>query len=79
MVYIDPVDYANIPTYEQKSAAGFLVGRLNERLEGSKFILMGPGRWGSNNIDLGVKVRYADIHQTSALIEVAKAKGDYTP
>ncbi|MFH1277996.1 MAG: PEP/pyruvate-binding domain-containing protein [Candidatus Eisenbacteria bacterium] len=79
LVYIDPVDYANVPTYELKSAVGYLVGRLNERLEGSKFILLGPGRWGSNNIDLGVKVRYADIHRTSALIEVAKSQGGYTP
>ena len=31
---------------------------------------MGPGRWGSNNIDLGVKVSYADIYNTKALVEI---------
>jgi len=79
VVYIDPIDYEKVPTYEKKSAVGKVVGRLNERLEEGRFILMGPGRWGSNNIDLGVRVRYADIHGTSALIEIARTRDGYTP
>jgi hypothetical protein len=31
---------------------------------------MGPGRWGSSNLDLGVKVTYADIFNTQMLIEI---------
>jgi len=79
VVYIDPIDYGRVPTYEQKSVIGQIVGRLNDRLDASTFILMGPGRWGSNNLDLGVKVRYADIHRTKALIEIARATDGYTP
>ncbi|MBN1825668.1 MAG: hypothetical protein JW958_05320 [Candidatus Eisenbacteria bacterium] len=79
VVYIDPIDYARLPSHERKTGAGRVVGLLNERLENSRFILMGPGRWGSNNIDLGVRVRYADIHGTRALIEVARARDGYTP
>jgi hypothetical protein len=51
----------------------------NKRLEGEKFILMGPGRWGSSNIDLGIKVSYADIYNTSMLIEIAVARNGITP
>ncbi len=79
VVYIDPIDYDRVSSYEEKSAVGYLVGRLNERLENASFILMGPGRWGSNNLDLGVRVRYADIHRTKALIEIARTKAGYTP
>ena len=79
VVYIDPIDYDRVSSYEEKSAVGYLVGRLNERLENASFILMGPGRWGSNNLDLGVRVRYADIHRTKALIEIARATAGYTP
>jgi hypothetical protein len=79
VVYIDPIDYDRVPTAQEKSAIGYLVGRLNERLERSRFILMGPGRWGSNNLNLGIRVRYADIHRTKALIEIARAQADYTP
>jgi len=33
--------------------------------------MMGPGRWGSSNIDLGVNVSYADIDNTAVLVEIA--------
>jgi hypothetical protein len=57
------------PSYPQ---AGYTVhfGRLNKRLEGERFILMGPGRWGTSNLDLGVKVTYADIYNTKVLVEI---------
>jgi hypothetical protein len=48
-----------------------IVGRLNKVLEGHNFILMGPGRWGSSNIALGVSVTYADIYNARALVELA--------
>jgi pyruvate,water dikinase len=32
--------------------------------------LMGPGRWGSSNLDLGVRVTYADIYNAKVLIEI---------
>jgi len=41
---------------------------------------MGPGRWGSRgDIKLGVSVGYADINNTSMLIEVARQTGHYVP
>ena len=40
---------------------------------------MGPGRWGSNDINLGVRVTYADINNTTLLVEIAFAKEGYTP
>jgi hypothetical protein len=39
----------------------------------------GPGRWGSNDINLGVKVSYANINKSKLLVEVAFAKEGYTP
>ena len=58
---------------------GRLIGRINQRLEGQTFILMGPGRWGSNNPDLGVKVGYADIYNTRALVEIGWRQGAGRP
>ncbi len=40
---------------------------------------MGPGRWGSVNIDLGVQVSYADIHNTKVLIEIAVVHDGQVP
>jgi len=59
---------------------GRAVGLLNESLPKRKFILIGPGRWGSRgDIKLGVRVTYSDISCTAALIEVAWKKASYVP
>ena len=79
VVYVDPLSYSQIADQTKKYEIGRLVGRLNQRLEGRRFILVGPGRWGTSNIDLGVKVTYADIYNTSMLIEVAFTGASGTP
>jgi predicted nucleotidyltransferase len=59
---------------------GRAIGKLNKVLTKGKFILMGPGRWGSRgDIKLGVNVTYSDINNTAVLIEVAQKRGDYIP
>ena len=57
----DPADKTNIAR---------VIGRLNQVLQGEQFVLIGPYRWGSNNPDLGVKVTYADVHNTRMLVEL---------
>lgn len=80
VVYVDPEEYDRISDPTTKLQLARVVGHINQRLEGERFILMGPGRWGSSNIDLGLKVTYADIHNTSVLVEIAMPrKGDGTP
>ncbi len=70
IVYVDPVLYNQAPNYETKFDIARVIGRLNKRLENESFILIGPGRWGSSDVDLGVKVTYADIFNTKVLVEV---------
>ena len=79
VVYVDPARYAQVPDYTTKLEIGRVVGRLNKKLAGHRYILIGPGRWGSANIDLGVKVSYADIYNTSMLIEVGSAESGGMP
>ena len=80
IVYVDPVAYSEIPSREEMLDVGRAIGILNQILTKRKFILMGPGRWGSRgDIKLGVNVTYSDISNTAALIEIALKRGDYTP
>jgi hypothetical protein len=81
IIYIDPRKYADVATMDVKKALGRVIGKLNNHLrhEGSKFMMMGPGRWGSNNIELGVNVGYADIDGTAVLVEVAREEAGHTP
>jgi len=79
VVWVDPAEYRRVPDYSTRYEIARVVGRLNKRLEGEVFILMGPGRWGSSNVELGVKVTYADIHNARVLVEMADASGDSAP
>jgi len=78
IVYVVPAAYRAMPTGEKYSIAR-LVGKINHALEGKRFVLMGPGRWGSTNPELGVPVRYSEICNASALVEVSVREGDYLP
>jgi len=80
VVYVDPERYGNLSSLAEMKAVGRAIGRLNNLLPRKKFILMGPGRWGSRgDIKLGVNVTYADINNTSMLIEIARQTGSYVP
>jgi len=80
VVYVDPKAYSEIGDRATLLSVGAAVGKLNELLPRRRFILMGPGRWGSRgDIKLGVSVTYSDINNSSMLIEIAKKKGNYVP
>ncbi len=80
IVYVDPAAYAALPTPAAMKLVGRAVGALNTLLPKRKFILMGPGRWGSRgDIKLGVSITYADINNTAILIEIARRNGNYLP
>ena len=79
IVYVEPEKYLRLADPSQKLELARLIGRLNQRLEGQRFILMGPGRWGSSNPDLGLKVGYADFYNTRALVEIGLAQGKNRP
>ncbi len=80
IVYVDPEGYGSARTVNELERVGRAISRLNSLLPKRRFILMGPGRWGSRgDIKLGVKVAYSDINCTAMLIEIAMKKGNYTP
>ncbi len=71
VVYVNPKAYGQIPDAATKTALAQVVGRVNKRLEGERFALIGPGRWGSIDLNVGVRVTYSDIYNASVLVEVA--------
>jgi hypothetical protein len=80
IVYVDPEAYALLPTRKALTDVARAVGALNTLLPKRKFVLIGPGRWGSRgDIKLGVHVTYSDINNTAMLMEVARKKGNYVP
>lgn len=76
IVYVDPDIYGKDDTFYEVARE---IGRINSKLSGTSYILVGPGRWGSTNPKLGVPVRYNEICNCGCLIEVGILESDYTP
>jgi hypothetical protein len=79
ILYIDPWRYNRLDP-ELKKSLGRLVGQINRHpAMRDKIMMMGPGRWGSSNIALGVNVSYADIDNAAVLVEVALEEAGHVP
>jgi hypothetical protein len=79
LVYVDPLKYREIEDTVIKRELGRAVSRINQKLGDERFVLLGPGRWGSTNLDLGVHVTYGDIYNAKALVEIGLASGTGRP
>ncbi len=71
VVYVDTKAYGEIATFEDRIAVRHVVGRINRLLAGKHYALFGPGRWGTNDVMMGVKISYEDINHTRVLAEIA--------
>lgn len=67
IVYVAPEVYWNRTDFHEVARA---VGELNARLEGERYLLVGPGRWGSSNPLLGVPVQYNELSNSGCLVEI---------
>ena len=79
IVYVDPKGYDGLTAFEDKMSVARTINALNKHLAGKKFVLMGPGRWGSSDINLGVRVTYSSINRAKLLMEIAFSKDGSTP
>ncbi len=74
VVYVDPDAYGELLQQDRYEVAR-VVGRVT-RLEpaGSRrILLLGPGRWGTSTVSLGVPVSFAEIQRVSAIGEIVKS------
>lgn len=76
LVYVSPELYK-----EDWNPAGTAraIGEVNKGLRGTKYILAGPGRWGSRNPALGVPIWYAEICNCGCLVEISVPELRFSP
>lgn len=67
IVFVDPEIYGKKADFADVAHA---VGEINDKLDGERYILVGPGRWGSSNPMLGVPVRYDELSNAGCLVEL---------
>lgn len=70
VIFVPPADYFSLNMNKRFELAR-VIGKLNQALKDEVFVMVGPGRWGSTNADLGIPVGYSDIFNTSALVELS--------
>jgi hypothetical protein len=71
VIFVSPEAYYALPSVAARNEIGRIVSRLNSTLAEKSFICVGPGRWGTENTDLGIYVGYSDICNAGALVEIA--------
>ncbi|MBD3335022.1 MAG: hypothetical protein GF355_05860, partial [Candidatus Eisenbacteria bacterium] len=79
VVLIEPEDYYRLASDDRRIGVAQIVRQLNEKLADAPFLLMGPGRWGSRDLRMGIRVGYADINNARMLMEIARRKEGYEP
>ena len=79
VVAVHPEAYLSLPSESARAEVGRAISKLNTALADQVFICIGPGRWGTRNLDLGVYIGYSDIYNTNALIEVTGQEIGLTP
>ncbi len=71
VLFVHPDEYFSITSQAERDKLVRAISLLNAVLSGQAFICVGPGRWGTSTPDLGVGVRYGDIYNSWALVELS--------
>ncbi len=70
VLFVPPETYFSLETPAERAELARVIGKLNKELKDQTFICVGPGRWGTNNPDLGITIGYSDIYYSRALVEL---------
>jgi len=75
---ISDVVYVSPDRFDASATAGIAaeIGAINAKLraEGRKYLLMAPGRWGSNDTSRGIPVTWPDIDSAAVIVETVLDK-----
>lgn len=81
IVYVEPMLYSQLPVSDRHTLAR-LIGRVlhvSERQPPKSILLIGPGRWGTDNPHLGVPIVASDMDRVAMVCELAVTDGEVAP
>ena len=76
IVYIDPKKFKREKTKEIAKEIGIINDKLGSK---NKYLLIGPGRWGTSDRWLGIPVNWEQINYAKAIIEIGIDELDSDP
>lgn len=67
VIYLDPACFDKTMTHKMQEE----IEKFNEKMakQGKRYILIGPGRWGSRDKFLGIPVRWPQINRAKVILE----------
>jgi pyruvate, water dikinase len=73
VILVEPDAYDRLGSQDRYEVAR-VVGRVTRHQPAAsrRILLVGPGRWGTSTISLGVPVTFAEIQRVSAIVEVVR-------
>ncbi len=71
IIYVDPKKFKNTETIKMRDEIFYLNKKMRER--NRRYILIGPGRWGSRDRFLGIPVKWHEINQAKIIVEAGLA------
>jgi CheY-like chemotaxis protein len=77
VIYIREENFDNSRTKDIAAEINYLNKNLKE--EGSNYILIGPGRWGSSDPWLGIPVKWSDISEAKVIVECGQKNFQVEP
>jgi hypothetical protein len=75
IVYVKPDKFDSSKTIEIAKE----IGDINSNLEGKSYLLIGPGRWGTQDRFLGIPVKWSDISNVKIIVEANIEKFNIKP
>ncbi|ATE59785.1 PEP/pyruvate-binding domain-containing protein [Thauera sinica] len=78
IVLVRPAVYGQLGQAD-RLAVTQLVGRINQASAGRCLLVLGPGRWGSRDLWLGLPVAFAEINHVAALCEIVAMHDNLVP
>ncbi len=77
IIFVKPESFDKTRTEEMRDEIRELNHRMRE--QGKKYILIGPGRWGSQDKFLGIPVKFVEISNAKVIIEAGLKDFDIDP
>ncbi len=81
VIYVPPEKYVHL-NQQEKYRIARLAGELNKQVKSQEKLptmLIGPGRWGTTDPSAGIPVRFSEINNISALVELSYPLGGMMP
>lgn len=69
LVYIVPAVYGQL-NQADRLAVTRIIGRVNQASRDRTLLMLGPGRWGTRDLWLGLPVNFGEINHVAALCEI---------